>query len=160
MKDLVRTKPWNRVDQPVYSIASFADGRHNMNICTYAFPVALKPKQYIVAIYKNTLTEKLVKQQHEFVLQFLSGKHEKLIQLLGRTSGFQVDKLKHLPETLPYKQFQLLPDLVAYVHLNVITWIDSADHSCALCEVVFSKNVSNRKILSTSTLRTKKIIRA
>ena len=159
MKSIPRTRPWNRVDQNVYSIASFSNGRHNMNICTYATPISLKPKLYMVAIYKKTLTEQLVKDQSEFVLQFLSVNHANLIQLLGRTSGFHHDKLKNIPELQSYQQFMLLPGLPAFVHLKVNGWVDSGDHSCAMCEVIGSKNLSSGRLLTTGILRKKKLIR-
>ncbi len=67
-----KQKPWNRVDQPVYSISSLADGKPNMNICTYAVPVSLKPKQFMVAVYHGTRTLTNVWAYPEFLLHYLS----------------------------------------------------------------------------------------
>lgn len=160
MKKLPATRPWNRIDHAVYSVSSVSNGRHNMNICTYVTPVSLKPKLYLVAFYKNTLTEKLVKEQNEFVLQFLSIRHIKLIPLLGRKSGFDIDKLKYIQPQISYRQFILLPDLLAFVHLKVIQWTNGGDHDCAVCEVVQFKNIRTGKALTTGVLRKKKVIRA
>lgn len=92
----LRKNPWNRVDQPVYSISSAANGAVNMNICSYATPISMKPKRYIVAIYRNTRTLELVQQNPEFVLQFLTRSQYTLVNLLEKKSGSKINKLKRI----------------------------------------------------------------
>lgn len=94
----IRKKPWNRVDQPVYSISSAHNAEVNMNICSYATPVSMKPKRYIVAIYKNTKTLELIKQNPQFLLQILAEDQYKLINLLGKKSGFHMNKIEKIKE--------------------------------------------------------------
>lgn len=155
----LKKKPWNRVDQPVYSVASAAGGRVNMNICSYVTPVSMKPKRYVVAIYKNTLTLELIQQNPEFVLQFLDQKHSNLVNRFGKKSGKKADKLKRLQKELDFLgEFPYLKSALAIVHLKVIQWLDGGDHWCALCDVVTSKNLNEGTPLTLSYLKEKKII--
>ena len=52
----IRVKPWNRVDGPIYSLATTAEGKGNLNICSYVTPIAMKPKRFIIGVYKDTKT--------------------------------------------------------------------------------------------------------
>ena len=45
------TRPWNLLNLPVYSLATYQGEKVNMNICTYVSAVSMKPKQYMVAVY-------------------------------------------------------------------------------------------------------------
>lgn len=155
----LRKKPWNRVDQPVYSISSAAHGEVNMNICSYATPVSMKPKRYIVAIYKNTRTLELVKQNPEFVLQFLTRSQYTLVNLLGKKSGRKINKLKYIKEGVFFHEhFSVLKNALAFVHLTVREWLDGGDHFCALCDVKVYKNLNESPPLTLDYLKQKKII--
>ena len=49
-------KPWNLPHLPVHSLMTFdAEGRINMNICTYVTAVSLDPKRYAIAVYELSL---------------------------------------------------------------------------------------------------------
>ena len=52
----IRVKPWNRVDGPIYSLATTANGKGNLNICSYVTPISMKPKRFIIGVYKDTKT--------------------------------------------------------------------------------------------------------
>ncbi|MCU0358819.1 MAG: flavin reductase family protein [Cyclobacteriaceae bacterium] len=155
----LKKKPWNRVDQPVYSIASAAGDRSNMNICSYVTPVSMHPKRYMVAIYKNTFTLELVKENPQFVLQFLDQSHSKLVNLLGKKSGKKTDKLKRLANDMNFLgPFPYLKSALAIVHLDVVHWLDGGDHWCVLCDVITSKNLNDGIPLTLNYLKEKKII--
>lgn len=157
----LRKKPWNRVDQPVYSIASAAGGSINMNICSYATPVSMHPKRYIVAIYKGTQTLEFVQQQQEFLLQVLDQSHYTLVNLLGKKSGKKLDKVKRIKEPIAYHSaFPYLENSLAYIHLVVRTWLDGGDHWCVLCDVKSYKNLNEGTPLTLDYLRAKTIIRS
>jgi flavin reductase (DIM6/NTAB) family NADH-FMN oxidoreductase RutF len=157
----LRKKPWNRVNQPVYSIASAANDKVNMNICSYVTAVSMQPKRFIVAIFKNTLTLELVKQNPQFVLQFLAQEQYKTVPLLGKKSGYNTDKLSKLKEPLDtFHDFTILANCLAVVELSIMQWIDGGDHWCALCDVVRYKNLKEGKPLTLDYLREKKIISA
>ncbi|MBX2946049.1 MAG: flavin reductase family protein [Cyclobacteriaceae bacterium] len=158
MKSL-RKKPWNRVDQPVYSIASKAGDQANMNICSYVTPVSMKPKRFIVALYKNTLTLELVRKNPEFILQYLTRDQHRLINLLGKKSGHAIDKISRLKNQVTvYNDFVVLKDCLAYAHLKAVAWLDGGDHWCTLCDVVAYKNIQEAVPLTLNYLRDKKII--
>lgn len=155
----LRKRPWNRVDQPVYSIASSWNGKANMNICTYAVPVSMKPKMYIVALYHETCTLELVTMRGELLLQILDCRHYTLVNLLGKTSGHKADKLKKIK--IPIKWHQNLPyltDALAFIHLRVESMIETGDHICAICHVESYRNLNKGKPLTTFFLRGKRII--
>ncbi|MBK7440819.1 MAG: flavin reductase [Bacteroidetes bacterium] len=80
-------RPWNIVDQPVYSLATYADGHFNMNICTYVTAVSMSPKMYAVAVYHNTKTLFNLQNTDTAVLQLLSTEQIKLVNILGKNRG-------------------------------------------------------------------------
>jgi flavin reductase (DIM6/NTAB) family NADH-FMN oxidoreductase RutF len=156
---MIRKKPWNRVDQPVYSISSAAEGSANMNICTYATPVTLHPKNYVVAIYKNTRTLELVQRNPKFILQFLEKSQYRWVNLLGKKSGKETDKISLIRDEIFFLgPYPILSRALAYVILEVSHWIDAGDHFCAFCRVNNYKNLNNGTPLTTHFLRKKKII--
>jgi len=69
-----------------------------MNCCTYVTPVSMDPKQFMVAVYQGTKTlHNLEKNPHQtVVLQLLALDQGRLIQVLGRQSGYRTDKIQHL----------------------------------------------------------------
>lgn len=158
----IRKKPWNRVDQPVYSISSTHNGDVNMNICSYVTPASMKPKRYIVAVYKNTKTLELVQQHPQFLLQVLAEDQYRLVNLLGKKSGFRINKIGKIkePVELYNNTFAYLSRSLAYLHLRVLDWLDGGHHWCTLCEVVAYKNLNPGKPLTLEFLKKKKIIRS
>ncbi len=155
----IRKKPWNRLDLPVYSVASHDGRRHNMNICTYASQVSMQPKRYMVAIYKDTKTLDNVSVQRSLVLQLLSTSHLDLITRLGKQSGRNKDKLKTLSKRLmAYHGYQVLSDALAVIELQVISLTDGGDHMLALCDVVSYRNITDGEALMLHHLRDKKLI--
>jgi len=157
----IRKKPWNRVDQPIYSVSSRLGNQMNMNICSYVTPVSMKPKRYIVALYKNTLTLSLVRESNEMLLQFLSQHQYKLVPLLGKKSGLTINKLEKVKDKIEYfENYPFLASCNAIVKLSCIEWIDGGDHWCALCDVTAHKNLNQFPPLTLEHLRSKKIISA
>lgn len=155
----IRKKLWNRLDLPVYSVASHDGHRHNMNICTYASQVSMQPKWYMVAIYKDTKTLDNVTQQRSMVLQILSTAHLDLVNRLGKQSGRTKDKLKTLSKRLTeYRGYQILSDALAVIELQVLSLTDGGDHMLALCDVVSYRNIAEGEVLMLHHLRDKKLI--
>ena len=85
-------RPWNIVDMPIYSLATYSQGSVNMNICTYVNAVSMKPKLFMVAIDYTTKTYEQLEDSDYAVLQILHEEHQSLIKLLGKSSGHKVDK--------------------------------------------------------------------
>jgi flavin reductase (DIM6/NTAB) family NADH-FMN oxidoreductase RutF len=155
-------KPWNRIDLPVYSVSSRHGTEENMHICTYVSAVSMEPKRYMVALFKGTKTLELARAEKRFVLQLLSEGDYGLVALLGRQSGHQVDKLARLRKrglVEVWKGFSVLSNAAAWIELVIIGEMDAGDHVMMLCDVVASKNVQDKKILTLDMLRARGLIR-
>lgn len=159
---MTRKKPWNRVNIPVYSCSSKSDNNHNMHMITYVTAISMKPKRFICGIYYNTQTLSNIEASGEFVLQVLSDQQYKLVDLLGRKSGKTTDKISALNkknELMIWKDFYVLNNCLAVMHLKVLQGFDAGDHKCFLCELVSYKNLNDGIALSLDDLRKRKLIR-
>ena len=155
-------KPWNRVNLPVYSISSKANGNSNMHIITYATAISMQPKRFVCGIYDGTKTLENVVATNEFVLQLLSAAQYRLVDLLGKKSGNQIDKIARLAkrdELIEWNGYQVLKNCLAVMQMKVVNQFDGGDHDCFLCDVVAYKNLNAGETLSLNTLREHKMIR-
>ena len=156
----LRTRPWNRVPQAVYSLSTTVDGEVNMNICTYVTPITMAPKQLIVGVYHGTKTWENFKQTGEGLLQILGEHQPHLIRALGKKSGNTYNKHRYLQKSVAYqKDLAYLSDCLGYIHLRVKTWIPESDHDLVICEVISWKNLREGTPLTTTYLKEHTIIR-
>ena len=159
----MRKKPWNRTDQPVYSISSKNGDQYNMHIATYVTPISMQPKQYVVGIYEGTRTLKLMEQQPIFVLQLLAAHQYNLVNLLGKQSGHEIDKIQRLQKRkllTEWKDFFILKEALSVVLLKSKTLLDrNGDHQIFVCDVIAWKNLNEGDALTLDCLREKKVIR-
>ena len=81
-------RPWNVINVPIYSLATFHLGRVNMNVCSYVMPVSRKPKLYAVALEHETLTLKNTIETDFAILQLLTKSQMSLVKTLGKKSAF------------------------------------------------------------------------
>ncbi|MFN3666149.1 MAG: flavin reductase family protein [Sediminibacterium sp.] len=156
-------RPWNRIDLPVYAVSS-SDGfeHYNMHIITYASQISMQPKRYFCGIYEGTKTLEYVQQNPVFILQLLSAKQYRLVELLGKKSGHDIDKIGRLAKRkllTTWEGFPVLKDALAVVKLSVITQMNAGDHTGFLCDVTAWKNLNDGEPLTLNTLRTHKLIR-
>ncbi|WP_420316316.1 flavin reductase [Ekhidna sp.] len=144
-------RPWNIVDMPVYSMATYDDDQVNMNICTYVTAISMKPKLFMVAIDYSTKTYKNLEQGSNVILQILHQDHSKLVPLLGKTSGTRVSKQEKLVSKgliTNWNGHQVLNGACGFLALeqrgrkNV-----GGDHELFWFEVVKSKTNSENNIL-------------
>ena len=159
---MIRKKPWNRVNLPVYSISSKTNDTHNMHIITYASQISMQPKRFICGIYHGTQTLFNIETSGEFVLQLLADTQYRLVDLLGKKSGKNVDKISRLRkrnELMDWNNFYVLKNCLAVMQLKVISSFEGGDHKGFLCDVVAYKNLNEGNILTLDTLREKKLIR-
>ncbi len=160
---LTRKKPWNRVNLPVYSISSTAEGICNMNIITYVTAISMQPKRFICGIYQGTKTLLNVESSGRFVLQILGEQQYNLVPLLGKQSGKKINKeqrLKKRKALTTWNDFLILQEALAVMEMKVLHDFDGGDHRCFLCEVVAHKNLHNGTELTLHQLREKGIILA
>lgn len=141
--------PYSALSIPVYSLSTVApDGSAaTLNLVTYAAPVSLKPRRYALGLYEGTLSRDNMLATGRGLLQILGEQHADLFELLGRTSGRQVDKVRELAARgvalgtaagLP-----LIADCFGYVELRILGEPTSCgDHEVVICEVVSFETVS------------------
>lgn len=159
---MIRKKPWNRVNLPVYSISSKSDDAHNMHIITYASQISMQPKRFICGIYHGTQTLINIEVSGEFVLQLLADTQYRLVDLLGKKSGKNINKIDRLQkrnELMDWNNFHVLKNCLAVMQLKVISSLEGGDHKGFLCDVVAYKNLNEGNVLTLDTLREKKLIR-
>ena len=157
-----RKKPWNRINSPVYSICSHDGDQFNMNIATYITAVSMKPKRYLCAIYKDTKTLEMIEKNAGFVVQLLSCTQYRLVDLLGKQSGYNTDKMARLAKRKAltnWNEYMILKDALALLEMKILQQFDAGDHVCFLCDVVSYKNNANGEPLTLDFLREKKMIR-
>jgi len=159
---MTRKKPWNRINLPVYSISSKFDTTYNMNICTYTSAVSMQPKQLLVAIYNDTKTLEIVENSPKFVLQLLAAEQYRMVDLLGKKSGKNIDKISRLEKReliAHWNGFKILKDALALTELKVENTMQAGDHKLFLCSVVDYKNLNEGKALTLDDLREHRLIR-
>jgi len=155
-------RPWNRTNLPVYSVSSGLEEHANMHICTYVSSVSMEPKRYMIAIYKNTKTLENIESTGIFVLQLLSSEQYRLIKLLGKTSGHQINKIEKLEnrkELQKWKGYLVLKNALAYIELKTIMRYDAGDHIMFVCDLLSFYNNLPGEALTLDVLREKKLIR-
>jgi flavin reductase (DIM6/NTAB) family NADH-FMN oxidoreductase RutF len=174
-------KPWNRVDQQVYSIVTLDEmGNVNMNIATYVVPISMQPKKYVLAIYRNTKTyknifynfidkEKINKNKF-LILQALSFEQINLVKVLGKKTGLKYDKKKYL-EKINFLQnytyisekenldFKYLKNNAFTLLLEIEKYIEVGDHDLVVCRnIEIIENNYSKKLLTNNDLQEAKII--
>jgi flavin reductase (DIM6/NTAB) family NADH-FMN oxidoreductase RutF len=156
-------RPWNRVNLPVYSICSQdGNGHFNMHIITYASQMSMKPKRFVCGIYHGTQTLQNVEAIPVFVLQLLSTHQYRLVDLLGKKSGKDLDKIAKLEKRnllTQWKGFPILKECLAVMELTVVSRFDGGDHAGFLCEVKDYKNIQEGEPLTLDILREHRLIR-
>jgi flavin reductase (DIM6/NTAB) family NADH-FMN oxidoreductase RutF len=160
---MIRKKPWNRVNLPVYSISSRFDNMYNMNICTYTSAVSMKPKQLMVAIYNDTKTLEIVNNSTTFILQLLAAKQYRMVDLLGKKSGKNIDKISRLEKRkliAEWNGYKILKDALALIEFEVVNTMQAEDHTLFLCTVIDYKNLNEGEALTLDNLREHRLIRS
>lgn len=139
-------RPWNRVSQQIYSLSTLdTDGKINMNIVSYATAATLKPKSYVIAVYRGTKTHANIfdKSAKEYLLlQGLAKPQSRYIRPLGQKSGLRYDKAKYLSKqnissyNLDGSDYGYLPDCGFVIACKVISKVVYGDHDLITAEVL------------------------
>lgn len=155
-------RPWNLIDSPVYSLATYAGGQVNMNICTYVTAISMEPKIYAIAIYKNTKTLENMQNTEHAVLQFLHPEQFKLVKNLGQRSGVNFNKHRYLSKNNlveNWNGYDVLKNTAARILLQKIDFKETGDHLLFTFKAEKYKSY-HPEVLTSEILRIKKIIRA
>lgn len=159
---MTRKKPWNRINLPVYSISSKAGNQHNMHIITYASQISMQPKRFVCGVYQGTKTLECIEASGSFVLQLLSASQYRLVDLLGKKSGYQINKIERLQKRkalTTWNGFYILKDCLAVIQLSVADSFEGGDHKGFICDVTAYKNMNDGTALSLDMLRAHRLIR-
>ena len=147
-------RPWNYPALPVYSVCT----EGNMNICTYFTAVSMKPKRFMIAVYKNTKTLDNVQKDKRVLVQLLCETQSKHVRRLGMRSGKDGYKLNRLP-LKEYKGLPYLDGALAIMELSIVSMHDEGDHWCCFADLVSYKSLCDGDVLTTTHLRDRGIIR-
>ena len=127
---------------PVYALATSAQATRTMNLVSYCAPVSIAPPRFALGLYKGTLSHELFLENRRGVLALLRPCHAPLSNLLGKTSGRDVDKAKAARDrgfdTVEAFGEEVLASAAGVVEL---TWprdrepVDCGDHTVVICDV-------------------------
>lgn len=153
-------RPWNLPDLPVYSLQTISkDGVLNFNICTYVSSVSMKPKRFMVAVYKDTKTLENLELGSKANLILLSKENIKLVRNFGKKSGTDIDKFSKIKDpTVEFQNMQVMQNAVAVMNLKTLQTLDAGDHIIYLFDLEKHKTLSGKEILYLSDLWKSKII--
>mmetsp|Transcript_10492 Transcript_10492/g.19941 ORF Transcript_10492/g.19941 Transcript_10492/m.19941 type:complete len:243 (-) Transcript_10492:325-1053(-) len=159
------TPPYAKLSMPVYSLATAStfngvtQSPATMNILTYATPIAIKPaRRFVIALYRGTLSADNMLSKSTAVLQLLGEQHAGLLDLLGKQSGHEVDKIAALNElgfdVVERYGVPTIKDCLGVIQLRIVSLQDTGDHDLALCDVLnYDSFEDNGDPLYTGTLR-------
>jgi hypothetical protein len=114
-----------KLDLPVWSLSTINQDQQmsqssNMNLITYAYPVSIKPTvKWAISLYKGSLTHQNFKASRWGMLQRLTTTHINAFTILGKQSGYKINKIDALT-SLGY-------DLTTIDHNQLDRMINSAD---------------------------------
>ncbi|MBC6425872.1 MAG: flavin reductase [Ekhidna sp.] len=144
-------RPWNIVNMPVYSLATYNEDEVNMNICTYVSAVSMKPKLFMVAIDYQTKTFENLEQSDTAILQVLHEDQASLIKLLGKKSGKKINKankLRDKNQLIEWSGHEVLEGACGYLFLQMEARSNiSGDHELFYFSVTKSTTKSEEGIL-------------
>jgi len=155
-------RPWNIVDLPVYSLATYNDEQVNMNVCTYVSAISMKPKLFMIAVDYQTKTFENLNKTNQSVLQILHQDHAPLINLLGKKSGKQINKMDKLNQKGmldSWLEHHVIRDACGYLLLDKKNKFNAnGDHELFVFEVKKSSTKNESGILMFQELIDKGII--
>ena len=155
-------RPWNIVDVPVYSLATYDRTGVNMNICTYVSAVSMQPKMYMLAIDYKSKTFQNLTQSNYAILQVLHQTHADLVPMLGKKSGAKINKQQKLERKnllTTWNGRTVLENTCAYIALTVSKRSNiDGDHELFFCDVKKSTTKREDEILMFQDLVAQGII--
>ena len=155
-------RPWNIINSPVYSLATYGRDGVNMNICTYVMPVSMQPKMYCIGIYYGTKTQDNLIRTKQAVLQLLHKDQISLVRTLGKKSGRDIDKKAYLEKKdllHDWHGFNTLKNTCALLELEKTQTLSiEGDHEVAIFKVNKANTIEDQHILMFQDLIAERII--
>ena len=119
----------------LHAIGSSFEGRFNCNIATWLMQTSMDSKTIAVALFKSDLTIEWVKSSNRLSVNFLSQPQSRVINVLGRKSGRDTDKLKKIGFGISPGGCPFLLESIGYLDCEVSHWAEAGDHEIAICKV-------------------------
>jgi flavin reductase (DIM6/NTAB) family NADH-FMN oxidoreductase RutF len=112
-----------------------------MNIMTFCTPVSISPKLWALALYHETLTKASFLEHGSGILQLLTPSQHPLVGILGKQSGYQIDKEDACRQVgicwERLDDLHVLPECAVYLELKVqSSMIEAGDHVVVICQVM------------------------
>ena len=135
------------LSSPVYSLATLnGDDSTNMNICTYATPVGIRPqRRWTLSLYRGTRSHANFAARRRGVLQLLREAHAPATHALGGVSAAKDDAVDKAAacealglgwEACGDWDERVLPGCAAYLRLVAVDGsVDCGDHEVFICRV-------------------------
>jgi len=123
----------------VVLITSRSEEKTNVMTLAWITPSSVHPPMLVVAISKKSLTEKLIKEKKEFVVNVPNAELIHKVIQCGKVSGREIDKIKnfgfHLkPATKVSTSF--IEECFAHLECKVEKWITSGDHTLFIANIL------------------------
>lgn len=148
-------RPWNIVNSPIYSLATYKDERFNMNVCSWVMCVSRKPRRYVIALEQGSLSYEWMKQTKLAVLQILTKAQIDLVRPLGQKSGKQMNKEAYLQKKgllSTWQGFSVLEGSAAYLLLDKLGRRNVGDHDLYTFELLKYKTIQEDGLLGVQDL--------
>jgi flavin reductase (DIM6/NTAB) family NADH-FMN oxidoreductase RutF len=134
--------PYAALSTPVYALGTPAPAGERPTLCliTYAAPIALEPRHFALSLYRGTLSAERFLAAGRGTLSVLALRHAPLFQILGKTSGRDVDKIAAMEALgFAFEDFGGAPALADCVGVFELTAVGAptrcGDHDVVLCAV-------------------------
>ncbi len=147
-------------DYDVHAITSIDGSASNANIATWVMQTDMGKKYLTVALYKPDYTIELAKKSGILNIHWLGSDFTKHLNLLGRKSGRDFQKLAKISHIPDFRGCPVLSDAIGCLHVNIVSWADAGDHELAICQVEKQTLLHPEKeVLTLNYLREKKLVR-
>ena len=113
-----------------------------MNICSYAVPISMQPKKYMIALDPNSKTYDNFCKDGEGVLQILSKNCKQYVVPFEKKSWKNINKLeKYKNDTQDFKGYPVLKDAIAVLKVRLVKQVAilESDHDLFIVEVLHWK---------------------
>ncbi len=130
------------------SLLGKEDIKDNISVVEWHMPCSYEPMHYAVALNKNKLSLKLIRESGFFVVNFMPYNKSNDIAVIGKHSGEVVDKFslamlnKDEADTI---DCPIIKQACATIECEVINEIDSGDHVIIIAKASHTRMINKEK---------------
>ncbi len=139
-----------KIGYGMYIVSSKMDGKYNGQIANAVMQISSKPPLFAVAINKNNLTYKYIKDTEYFSVSVLSEESDmKFIGKFGFKSGRDIDKFSDTEYIISDKKIPvIIENTVAYFVYKLVNIVDAGTHSIFIGEAIEAKILNGKTPLT------------